>query len=52
MLKFIITDFKKEYLYGDCHLEEYGYYFPLIGSRIKVKILGIFWITFKEFKKK
>jgi len=49
MLKLIMTDFKKEYLYGDCHLEKDSHYFPLIGSRIKIKLLGIFWITFNQF---
>jgi hypothetical protein len=52
MLKLIITDFKKEYLYGDCHLEKDGHYFPLIGVRIKIKLLGVFWVIFKQFKKK
>jgi len=48
MIKLFITDFKKQYLYGDCHLEKGGHYFPLIGSRIKVKLFGIFWVTYKQ----
>ena len=52
MIKLFITDFKKEYLYGDCHLEEWGHYFPLIGSIIRIKLFGIFWVTYKQFKKK
>ncbi len=51
-MKWFITDYKKQYLYGDCHLEEDGLWFPWIGSRISVKILGLFWITYKEFKKR
>lgn len=49
MIKTLITDIKKERLYGDCHLEKDGYYFPLIGGRIRVKLLGLFWITYKKF---
>ena len=48
-MRYFITQFKKEYLYGDCHLEEWGHYFPLIGARIKVKLLGLFWINYKQF---
>ena len=48
-MKILITDFKKEYFYGDCHLEEWGHYFPLIGARIKVKLFGIIWVTYKQF---
>jgi hypothetical protein len=51
-MKRLITDYKKQYLYGDCHLEEDGLWFPWIGSRISVKTLGLFWITYKEFKKR
>lgn len=49
MLKLLITDFRKEYLYGDCHLEADGYWFPLIGGRIKVKLLGLIWVNYKVF---
>jgi hypothetical protein len=49
MIKLLITDFRKEYLYGDCHLEEWGHYFPLVGCRIKVKILGLGWFNYKVF---
>jgi hypothetical protein len=48
-MKNLITDYKKVYLYGDCHLESWGYYNPLIGVRLKVKILGLCWINYKEF---
>ena len=50
-MKLLITDYKKQYLYGDCHLEKDGYWFPWIGTRIRVKILGLFWVTYKEFRK-
>lgn len=44
-----ITKIKKEYLYGDCHLEEWGHYLPLIGARIKVQICYLFWVTHSSF---
>ena len=47
-MKLLITSFKKQYLYGDCHLEEDGHYFPLIGARIRVQILGLLWLTYKQ----
>jgi hypothetical protein len=47
MIKLLITDFRKQYLYGDCHLEKWGHYMPLIGSRIQVKLLGLIWINYK-----
>ena len=49
MMKFLITDFRKEYLYGDCYYENWGYYRPLIGVIIKVKILGLGWFNYKNF---
>lgn len=49
MFKLLITDVRKQYLYGDCHLEEDGHYFPLIGGRIKVKLLGLVWVNYKNF---
>ena len=50
-MKRLITEYKKEYLYGDCHLEKNGIILPWIGVRIRVKILGLFWVKYKEFKK-
>lgn len=50
-VKWFITNYKKQYLYGDCHLEEWGHYYPLIGIRIRVKLFGVLWVTYKEFKK-
>ena len=47
-MKLLITSFKKQYLYGDCHLEEDGHYFPLIGARIRVQILWGLWVTYKQ----
>ena len=49
-MKRFITNYKKEYLYGDCHLEKWGHYFPLIGVRIKIKLMGLIWITYKEIR--
>ncbi len=49
-MKCFITDYKKEYLYGDCHLEECGHYFPLVGARIKVKLFLLLWITYSSFE--
>ena len=51
-MKILITKYKKEYFYGDCHLEEWGHYFPLIGARLKVQILNIFWVTYFSFEYK
>ena len=51
-MKCFITDYKKEYLYGDCHLEECGHYFPLVGARIKVKLFFLLWITYSSFEYK
>ena len=51
-MKILITKYKKEYFYGDCHLEECGHYFPLIGARLKVQILNIFWVTYFSFEYK
>lgn len=45
-MKFLITDFRKQTLYGDMHLTETGWYFPFRGQRIQVKLIGIFWITY------
>lgn len=51
-MRCFITDFKKELLFGDCYFEDgLSWYSPCIGARIKVKILGMFWITYKQFKK-
>jgi len=52
ILKYLTTEFRKENLYGDCHLEENGCSFPFRGKKIEVKILGLFWITYQlhEFK--
>jgi hypothetical protein len=47
-MKLFITNFKKELLYGDCHLTNEGHYLPFIGARIKVEILGLFWVTYKQ----
>jgi hypothetical protein len=49
-MRCFITDFKKELIFGDCYYED-GWYSPCIGARIKVKILGMFWVTYKQFKK-
>lgn len=48
-MKLLITDFRKQNLYGDCHLTETGCYYPFRGQRIQVKILGLFWITYKYY---
>mgnify|MGYP003588918820 CR=1 FL=1 len=48
-MKYFITKYKKEYIYGDCHLEKWGHYFPLIGIRLKVNLLVIIWINYKQF---
>lgn len=50
MIKYLITDFKKITLYGDCILERDGYSFMFRGKAIRVKILGLFWITYKTYE--
>ena len=51
ILKIFITDFKKRTLYGDCHAwEKDSWFYPFRGKSIKVKILGIFWITYKYYE--
>lgn len=50
MVKFLITDFKKIALYGDCHLEGNGFWFPFRGQAIRVKILGVFWVTYRKYE--
>jgi hypothetical protein len=49
MIKHLITDYKKITLYGDCYLTETGHYFPFRGRCVKVKILGLFWITYRIY---
>ena len=44
-MKTLITEYKKINLYGDGYLTD-GYFFPLIGKVIKVKILGLFWVDY------
>lgn len=50
LLKLLITDFKKINLYGDgCAINETTIEYPFRGRAIKVKILGMFWITYKYY---
>lgn len=49
MIKLLTTDYKKVNIYGDCHEVEGGYYMPYEGRKIKVKILGLFWITYRKY---
>jgi hypothetical protein len=50
MKKLLITDFKKVSLYGDCSVEsEFQMLFTLVGKCIKIKILGLFWVTYKSY---
>jgi len=49
-MKLFITDFKKQTLYGDVHAFEEGVLWrPFRGQRIQVKILGLFWLTYKYY---
>ena len=50
MIKRIITECRRFSLYGDMELMKDGYYVSLVGSRIEVKLFGLFWITYKNFK--
>ena len=50
MMKLIITDFKKISLYGDCEIISDAHYrYAFRGKCIKIKILGLFWITYKSY---
>jgi len=48
MIKYLITDYYKKTLWGDFHMTETGGYFPFRGKSLKVKILGVFWITYTK----
>jgi hypothetical protein len=48
MIKYLITDYKKYNLWGDIHLDIHTWQ-PLIGKAVKVKIMWMFWVTYKEF---
>lgn len=50
MIKRIITEFRRFSMYGDLELTKEGYFVSLVGSRIEVKLFGLFWITYKNFK--
>ena len=49
MIKLFITDYKKVVLYGDRYLEKNGWWSPFRGRAIRVKILGLFWTTYKYY---
>lgn len=48
-MKYLITDYKKIVLYGDTHIESDGWFRPFRGRAIRVKILGIFWVTYRHY---
>lgn len=50
MIKHFITAYKKENLYGDCHVVETGWYYPFRGRVIRVQILWLFWITYRYYE--
>jgi len=50
-MKFLITKYRKRILYGDCHADSDGFYFPFRGKVLEVKILGI-WFTRKVWTSK
>ena len=50
MIKLIITDFRKITLWGDRELLSNTHSrLAFRGKLIEVKILGLFWITYKYF---
>ncbi len=62
MIKYLITDYKKYNIWGDLYLTDckkydiwgdlyldFSRWQPLIGKALKVKILYMFWITYKDF---
>lgn len=50
MIKRIITEYRRFSMYGDLELTEEGYFVALVGSRIEVKLFGLFWVTYRNFK--
>lgn len=50
MKKWLITDFRKVNLYGDwMAISDKVMQAPFRGKRLDVKILGLFWITYKVY---
>jgi len=50
MIKLIITDFRKITLWGDIELLSNTHSrLAFRGKLIEVKILGLFWVTYKYF---
>ena len=50
MMKLLITNYRKITLYGDLELlSETHTRQAYIGKLIEVKILGLFWVTYKYF---
>ena len=50
MIKLLITDYRKITLYGDLELiSETHSRQAYRGKLIEVKILGLFWVTYKYF---
>jgi hypothetical protein len=48
--KILITDYKKITLYGDMCAIEDGWISEYDGRCIRVKILGLFWMTYSYFR--
>ena len=51
LIKYLITDYKKENLFGDMELHEEGYICRFAGQAIRVKILDAFWVTYSYYRK-
>ena len=50
MIKLFITDYKKISLYGDADaIDETTIQYRFRGKSIRVKILGMFWTTYKYY---
>lgn len=48
MVKRVITEVKKRPIYGNIINIDNGWYTPYIGSKLYVKIFGLFWIRYKK----
>ena len=48
MIKLLISKYKKVSHYGDLTLTENGGYWQFRGKAIKVKLLGLLWVTYSK----
>lgn len=49
MIKFFITKYKRVIIFGDMEMMENGFIRRYAGKILKVKILNLFWITYRKY---